>query len=169
MSYYGNPNVYDTGWILRVRSSQLNLGCATSVSSFNNLDGGTIADNTTYLVAFTSTAGSNQLFINGSQVATASFSVGQYESPVFTIGGFLYSGSSAQSFNGTIAEAGIWNVALTDAEIASLAAGFTPGQVRPQSLTFYAPLLRDLIDVRGGRTITNINSATVATHPRVIT
>lgn len=63
----------------------------------------------------------------------------------------------------------MWNVALTDSENASLAAGFTPDQIRPQSLQFYAPLVRDLIDVRGGRTITNVNNATVAVHPRIIT
>jgi len=73
----------------------------------------------------------------------------------------------SQLITGTIAEPAIWNVALTDAEIASLAAGFTPDQIRPQSLQFYAPLVRNLIDVRGGRTITNVGSATVATHPRI--
>jgi hypothetical protein len=41
--------------------------------------------------------------------------------------------------------------------------------VRPQSLVFYAPLVRDLQDVRGGLTITNNNGATVAAHPRVYT
>ena len=39
--------------------------------------------------------------------------------------------------------------------------------VRPHALRFYAPLIRDLIDIRGGLAITNNNSATVATHPRV--
>ncbi len=68
---------------------------------------------------------------------------------------------------GQIAEVGIWNVALTDAEIASLADGMTCDKVRPQSLVFYAPLVRDLQDVRGGLTITNNNTATVANHPRV--
>jgi hypothetical protein len=69
--------------------------------------------------------------------------------------------------NGRIAEVGIWNVALTAAEIASLADGMTCDKVRPQSLVFYAPLVRDLQDVRGGLTITNNNTATVANHPRV--
>jgi len=69
--------------------------------------------------------------------------------------------------NGLIAEVGIWNVALTAAEIASLAKGMTCDKVRPQSLVFYAPLVRDLIDQKGGLTITNNNGATVATHPRV--
>jgi len=69
--------------------------------------------------------------------------------------------------DGLIAEVGIWNAALTADEIASLAAGMTCDKVRPQSLVFYAPLVRDLVDVKGGLTITNNNTATVANHPRV--
>jgi hypothetical protein len=69
--------------------------------------------------------------------------------------------------DGRIAEVGIWNAALTAAEIASLAKGMTCDKVRPQSLVFYAPLIRNLQDVRGGLTITNNNTATVANHPRV--
>ena len=69
--------------------------------------------------------------------------------------------------DGLIAEVGIWDVALTAAEIASLAAGVTCDRVRPQSLRFYAPLIRDLQDVIDGLTITNTNGATVANHSRV--
>lgn len=72
-----------------------------------------------------------------------------------------------QFAEGLVAEVGIWNAALTAAEIASLAAGMTCDKVRPQSLVFYAPLVRDLVDVKGGLTITNNNGATVANHPRV--
>jgi hypothetical protein len=68
---------------------------------------------------------------------------------------------------GLSADVGIWNVALTAAEIASLAKGMACDKVRPQSLVFYAPLARDLIDVRGGRAITNNNTATVANHTRI--
>ena len=75
-----------------------------------------------------------------------------------TIGGY---------FPGDIAEVGIWNVALTAAEVASLAKGMTCDKVRPQNLVFYAPLVRDLIDAKGVRVITNNNGATVANHPRV--
>ena len=70
-------------------------------------------------------------------------------------------------WDGKIADAGIWNVTLTAAEIASLADGFTCDKVRPQSLVAYFPLVRDLIDYKGGLTITNNNTATVADHPRV--
>jgi hypothetical protein len=78
--------------------------------------------------------------------------------PATTVGGF---------FTGDLAEVGIWNAALTAAEIASLAKGMTCDKVRPQSLVFYAPLVRDLVDVKGGLAITNNNTATVANHPRV--
>ena len=69
--------------------------------------------------------------------------------------------------SGRVADVGVWNVALTDAEVASLAKGMTCDKIRPQNLVFYAPLIRDLIDQKGGLTITNNNAATVATHPRV--
>jgi hypothetical protein len=75
--------------------------------------------------------------------------------------------TSVEYFIGLSADVGIWNVALTAAEIASLAKGMACDKVRPQSLVFYAPLARDLIDVRGGRTITNNNTATVANHTRI--
>jgi hypothetical protein len=70
-------------------------------------------------------------------------------------------------WDGLIAEAAVYNAALTAAEIASLAKGMTCDKVRPQNLVFYAPLVRDLIDAKGGRTITNNNGATVANHPRI--
>ena len=68
---------------------------------------------------------------------------------------------------GLIADAAVWNEELTADEIKSLSAGMTADKVRPQSLVFYAPLVRDLIDYKGGLTITNNNTATVANHPRV--
>jgi hypothetical protein len=81
--------------------------------------------------------------------------------------GVRWAGVVGNYFSGDIAEVGVWNVALTADEIASLADGFTCDRVRPQSLVFYAPLIRDLADLAGGRAITNNNTATVANHPRV--
>ena len=83
------------------------------------------------------------------------------------VGARTSAGTLGQFHDGLIAEVGIWNVALTQPEIASLAAGYTCDKVRPQSLVFYSPLIRNLQDVRGGLTITNNNTATVANHPRV--
>jgi hypothetical protein len=66
-------------------------------------------------------------------------------SPDFTnqlsVGYLDYNGADTAFFNGDIAELAIWNVALTDAEVAILGAGASPLMVRPESLVFYAPLI----------------------------
>ena len=69
--------------------------------------------------------------------------------------------------NGRIGEVGIWSAALNADEVKALSRGMTCDKVRPQSLVFYAPLVRNLQDLKGGLTITNNNTATVAAHPRV--
>jgi hypothetical protein len=83
------------------------------------------------------------------------------------IGTTINTGTITQRLDGRIAEVGIWNAALTADEVASLAKGMSCDKVRPQSLVFYAPLVRNLIDQKGGLAITNNNGATVANHPRV--
>ena len=70
-------------------------------------------------------------------------------------------------FDGEMSEIALWNEVLTQEEVSALAKGAAAYLVRPHALRFYAPLIRDLIDIRGGLAITNNNSATVATHPRV--
>jgi hypothetical protein len=82
--------------------------------------------------------------------------------------GALIVGGIVDYADGDIAEVAIWNVVLTDGEIASLGKGFKASRIRPQSLVFYAPLIRDLQDTKGALAITNNNTATVAVHPRVI-
>ena len=117
---------------------------------------------------FTSST-SRTAYINGGSSATNTTNV--------AVAGIIQASIGAQRFNlfssgtsfttGLIAEVGIWNAALTATEVASLAKGMTCDKVRPQSLVFYAPLVRDINDQKGGLTITNNNGATVATHPRV--
>jgi hypothetical protein len=68
---------------------------------------------------------------------------------------------------GDIAEVALWSTDLTDLEVESYLIGFSPRRIRPQSLVFYAPMIRNLQDLRGALTITNNKSATVAAHPRV--
>jgi hypothetical protein len=114
---------------------------------------------------FTSSS-SRTAYIDGGNSATGTTNLIPSSATFSLIGAF---GNPFQRLylNGRIAEVGIWNAALTAAEIASLAKGMTCDKVRPQSLVFYAPLVRDLIDAKGGLTITNNNTATVANHPRV--
>lgn len=67
---------------------------------------------------------------------------------------------------GLLADVGIWNVALTLAEIQSLADGMACDKVRPQSLVFYSPLVREFIDKKG-ISISNNNGVTVADHTKI--
>ena len=72
---------------------------------------------------------------------------------------------------GSAAAVAMWSVVLTDAEMNSLKAGFSPRRVRPQSLRFYAPLVRGLQVIAhkvtaGGAALTATNSPTVSDHPR---
>lgn len=67
---------------------------------------------------------------------------------------------------GDYAELGMWQATLTAEEIASIAKGMTCDKVRPQSLVYYTPLIRDIQDLARGMTLTD-TSTTVANHPRV--
>jgi hypothetical protein len=107
------------------------------------------------------------VYLNGSNTATNTSILTPTGLNRTEIGVRINSGSPGLYLDGRLAEVGIWNAALTAAEVASLAKGMTCDKVRPQSLVFYAPLVRDLNDQKGGLTITNNNGATVANHPRV--
>lgn len=72
-------------------------------------------------------------------------------------------------FDGRIAEAAVWDVALTDAEVAILAKGYSPLLVRPASLVAYWPLIRDEDQDRvGGYDLTAFNTPSIATHCPVL-
>lgn len=83
-----------------------------------------------------------------------------------TIGARGTSSGETEFFPGLIAEVGIWEIALADDDVARLALGFSPRLIRPQSLVFYAPLIRDVQDIRGGLSLTTTGT-TVADHPRI--
>ena len=71
--------------------------------------------------------------------------------------------------SGSVAHAAIWNVELTDAEIATLATGVSPLLVRPASLVGYWPLHGNSspeIDVIGGNGLTLTGTSKVAS-PRI--
>ncbi len=86
-------------------------------------------------------------------------------------------GSTADSspvgwVDGAMAETAVWNVALTDAEVAILGLGYSPLMVRPSGLVFYSPLIRDISagawpDLIGGVALTEVNTPTVAVHPPI--
>jgi hypothetical protein len=72
--------------------------------------------------------------------------------------------------SGMLADAAIWNVALTAAEVLMLANGVSPLAVRPGNLVAYWPLWgvhSTEIDLKGGYPLTLTNGPTKAAHPRM--
>lgn len=75
----------------------------------------------------------------------------------------------AYYFSGRIAHAAIWSVALSDAEVALLAAGVRPSEVQRANLVEYWELDRDKDDgLIGGNDLTAYNTPSVADGPPLV-
>lgn len=120
-----------------------------------------------HFVGVFSSLSSRTAFFNGSASTENTTSISSMNGPTHIQVAARYASSITADFSGNIADVGVWSVALSAGEIASLAKGVSCDKIRPGDLQFYAPLVRDLIDYSGSRTITNNNSATVANHPRL--
>lgn len=114
------------------------------------------------------------VFLDGGGKDTTTISSGQTWGMDTTYIGVNENGATVtlyQYMSGSIAEVGIWNVELTDAEIAILALGYSPLLIRPQSLVAYWPLIGRTspeIDIVGGYDMTLNNGPTTAAHPPIL-
>ena len=109
------------------------------------------------------------VFLDGGNKGEDTTDVGDTSQHTGTAIGYNNDSTPSDPMSGAIAEAAFWNVALTDAEVASLAAGVSPLLVRPAGLIAYWPLIRDTDkDQLGGYHMTPANSPTIATHPPAI-
>ena len=174
-------------WWLSVASSSLMLFRFDGTAELRNQVNFSFTTGITYNILATRLGTSLRLFIDGSQVGT-SFTDSTSYNRAPPDGGTqdLYIGRSVTGYpagqavagpgygyyiqysNANYSEVAIWKAGLNDDEITSLSKGFTPDQIRPQSLTFYLPLVSNIQDLRGAKTITNVNGATPITHPRII-
>ena len=69
-------------------------------------------------------------------------------------------------FSGIVAEAALWNVALSDAEVALLGAGYAPEMVQRSGLRYYFSMLGGgVYDTIGGLLMTPVGSPDVDQHP----
>lgn len=108
-------------------------------------------------------------FLNGGNKGTNATSRTPSSPTVIRIGAYCYL-SGTKWGDAAVAEAGIWNVALGDDEVAMLALGVRPTMVRPQSLVAYWPLIGRCspeVDLRSRCEMTWVNTPTVFAHPRV--
>lgn len=108
---------------------------------------------------------SRTVYLNGGNAGSDSTAIGAGTPTETFIGVQSVNGTRQNYVSGDIAEVAVWSVALDAAEIASLAKGFKPTLIRPQSLVSYTPLVGDLRDLRRGTSWTD-HSTTVSTHCR---
>lgn len=112
------------------------------------------AANTTYRLGMVWAAAADcRIYVNGTK-STSTVSIDYpTENPDTIACSALWEGAAAGY---TCARVGIgqsfafWNAELTDAEMASLEAGFSPRRIRPQNLRFYWPALRSNGEWVGG-------------------
>lgn len=85
------------------------------------------------------------------------------------IGCQSFTSTNDNFYNGSIAEVGIWDAALTTAEIVSLARGVACPLVRPQNLVWYLPMIRATAqELMNADSFDILNATYDADHPRVI-
>lgn len=110
-------------------------------------------------------------FVGGTPGTTDTVAVPGHGTNTQAVVGALRRTTYLQGFNGSIADAAIWNVALTADEVASLAAGASPLTVRPQSLVFYAPLTGESttteVNLIGPALSLSNSPARATSHPRI--
>lgn len=121
----------------------------------------------THLCGVYSSSTSRSAFKNGGGKTTGTTSATLGNLDRMSVGAMLFQGQSIlQPFNGKVAEAAIWNVALSDSEVAQLALGASPSLIRPDSLVMYLPLVRDILDLCEATAFTTTGTA-ASDHPRV--
>lgn len=112
-------------------------------------------------------ATSRTAYLNGGGATTNTLDVTPPSVDRIHIGAVRNVSAPSNFFIGRLAEIGIWNAALTQGEVIALANGVSCSKIRSGNLVFYAPLIRDLVDIRGGRIIGNNGAAPVIDHPRI--
>lgn len=109
-----------------------------------------------------------KLYKNGVNIAlTFSGTIPASISSQTAVEDFRINGGIGTGFGtGYYAEIGAWLETLNASEVTALYKGASPSRIRTSSLEMYIPLVRDLVDVVGGMTLTNTNT-TVIEHVRV--
>lgn len=71
------------------------------------------------------------------------------------------------SYVGDFADPAMWNAQLSADEVAAYGKGFSPLLIKPASLVWHPPLIRDIPDLRGFATVSTLGAPTQSEHPRV--
>lgn len=122
-----------------------------------------------HVAAVFSAVNSRAVYINGGSKGTGSGSSTPTGIDRISVGAG-YVSFATKYWNGKIAEVGIWNKALSDADVLALSKRRSPDFVRPDDLPFYSKILgrnSPEPDLIGSRHLT-VTGATQAAHPGII-
>ena len=108
-----------------------NSGAATTAASVS-------ANTWVHIAGVWASLSSRSVYLNGANKVTNTTTVNSLTTGYTFIGG---DNVYPNPCNGLIAFAGIWNIALSDADIASLAAGAAPWKVHPEALVGFLRLV----------------------------
>ncbi|OWK20749.1 hypothetical protein AJ88_26245 [Mesorhizobium amorphae CCBAU 01583] len=174
LSYWSGVSRDGFGFILNNTANKLLAqGYASSGSpKVNLLSSSSVNDGNWHSIAFNynrNNGGANALFVDGSQEATGNSASAGWVGGHSNI--WIAAGDNPDTFwasyVGEIAEIGHWTVNLDASEIAALAKGFGPKLIRPASLIFHAPVVRETGERKAGLAA-NITGGGVSDHCRVI-
>lgn len=102
------------------------------------------------------------LYLDGTSIGTDTLNFGWDEATTWKFGNRA---DGTRAFEGNLAEWAKWDRALIAAEIAGLAAKFSPNCF--PGFTWFTPMIADYNEIKAGIVITN-SSSTVTAHPRII-
>ncbi|WP_254509875.1 LamG domain-containing protein [Anatilimnocola floriformis] len=151
-----------------LRASTVN---SSGTSSFAATSTASVAGSWQHGCGVFGSASSRAVYLNGGGKGTESTSRAISNSAVVIAGAQqTTSGVYTSQFDGLLAHFTIWNVALTDAEVALIAKpGFDSTRMRPNAIIGHWPLIGRVspeIDIRGGANLTLSGSPGAGDHPR---
>jgi hypothetical protein len=169
----GDVSANSDYWVLRANGQAGGdpvswIAVGTSVQTVNTTSGYS-ASTWHHAAAVEASSTDRRVFIDGGSKATNTTAC-TVSSVDYTELGRRVRKSGAGTLDGRIAEAAIYNAALSDANIAELATGASPSMVRPDALVAYWPLLRDTDQDFVGTYDMSVGAGTpsIATHPPAV-
>lgn len=156
------------GWLLRQTSSATIQALSDAGGTFDSsTTTGTVTNGTwSHAAAVFASATSRKAYLDGTVATENTTNISPGSLSDTRVGAAF---GPQNFYDGDIAEAAIWNVALDAAEIAALAKGISPFLIRPASLIAYWPLFGNNspeIDRWKNKSDLTVTGATKGAHPR---
>lgn len=99
-------------------------------------------------------------------VVTSSDGIGTVQGNRINLGADVVNTTLQSTLAGPYCSGAMWSAELGADEMVSLFRGFSPRRIRPQNLLWYAPCIREMIEIARGNAMTDTGTHTVEDHPR---